>query len=120
VAAERRFGRFAAVVGACDEHDLAAQLAAPLLEVAVACERSDDDLGADRAVRARRPGNRNRTVLHEARCDEPRAHALERPAATELERLGVYIDEPPALEAFLRPPLGEPHLRRVREPAADS
>src|SRR3546814_5450869 len=67
------FVGFAAGAGKRDEHDLARELALPFGEMLFLGHRRDDDRSGDRAVRRRRPGDRNRGERERARGPHPRA-----------------------------------------------
>src|SRR3546814_2602669 len=71
------FVGFAAGAGKRDEHDLARELALPFGEMLFLGHRRDDDRSGDRAVRRRRPGDRNRGERERARGHHPRARSEE-------------------------------------------
>src|SRR6185369_4373410 len=57
---ERRLIGLGTLTGLAHEHDHSLELAAPLVEVALAAQRRDDHRRADRTVRRRSPGHGDR------------------------------------------------------------
>src|SRR3546814_7930351 len=72
-APERGLVGLAAVGGQRNQDDLARQLALPGGEMLFLGHRRDDDRSGDRAVRRRRPGDRDRGAFERARAHHARA-----------------------------------------------
>ena len=120
LAPERWLVRLGAIRRLVHEHDLAAKLALPLVEVALALHRRHDHGRGHGAVRRWRPRDGDCLHRQQARRQHARLDALDRPAAAEVEAFGAHVLESPGLELLLRPLLGRAHRRRVRHAAADA